>query len=45
MKFKVASLLLAVASGAALLVMFAGKLDFTSRIFLTENKEIEEAFI
>jgi len=45
MKLKVASILLAVASGVALLVMFAGKLDYTSGIFLTENKEIEEAFI
>jgi hypothetical protein len=46
MKFKVVSILLALASIAALLVMFTGKLDNTSGTFLAaENKEIEEAFI
>jgi hypothetical protein len=45
MNFKVASVLLAVASGVALLVIFCGKLDYNSGIFLTENIEIEEAFI
>jgi len=47
MNLKFASVLAAIASSAVLLLLFAGKIELKSGVFLTgvENKEIEEAFI
>jgi len=44
MKLKIAYILAAIASATALLLLFTGK-EWKEGIFLTENKEIEEAFV
>ena len=46
MNLKLVSVLAVIVSSAALLLLYAGKIDHRSEIFLAvENLEIEEAFI
>lgn len=45
MNLKYASVLATIAISVALFLLFQGKIEHSSGIFLAENKDIEEAFI